>query len=65
MLKHGKNSNICASQDLISNQLDMVQQTTGSHVHVFAAPQQPFPHFPQHLSNLIRVSSKLVMPKIK
>jgi hypothetical protein len=36
-----KNSNIRASQDLISDQLDMVQQTS----HVFAAPQQPFPHF--------------------
>jgi hypothetical protein len=62
-----KNSNIRASQDLISNQLDIVRQTTGS--HVFAAPQQPFPHFltasSTSIQPLVRVSSKLVMPKIK
>jgi hypothetical protein len=36
-----KNSNICASQDLICDQLDMVRQTS----QVFAAPHQPFPQF--------------------
>ena len=45
-------------------QLDIVGQTG----HVFAAPQQPWPFpifslLPQHLSNLVRVSSKLMMPQ--